>query len=308
MYESHFGLRQRPFRSTPDSGGYYPSTGHERAVGRLLRAVQDDEGLALLTGPPGTGKTLVGHCLLERLGDGVQSCFLGNSHFGGRVGLLQALLYDLGLPHEGRAEQELRLALTDHLLQNFAAGRRTVAVVDEAQHLGADELEELRLLGNLEAREGKAFQAVLVSQEELPEALSCPGLAAFRQRLAVRERLGPLDPGEAADYLMHHLRLAGARPEEVVADEALDLLARGTGGVPRLLNQAAHQALLLAFEAGSPAVDAEAALEALARLGLDGPAADTDVLGGLPEPGHEASAAEEEDQACRLFAAPRRPA
>jgi type II secretory pathway predicted ATPase ExeA len=271
MYETHFGLRQRPFRASPDSSCYYPATGHEQALGRLLRALDDGEGPVLLTGAPGTGKTLLCHCLLERLGPDVTSAFLTQGHFGGRAGLLQTILYDLSLPHEGRGEQELRLSLTDHLLRNYADGKRAVVVVDEAQHLSPDLLEELRLLGNLEARQGKAVQVVLTAQPSLLVTLGRPDLASLSQRLAVRSTVEPMSVPEAADYLVHQIRVAGGRPDEVMAEEARELLARGTRGVPRLLNQAAHEALTLACAAEVRPVDAEAALEALALLGLDVP-------------------------------------
>jgi type II secretory pathway predicted ATPase ExeA len=268
MYVSHYGLKHRPFRATPDSDCYYPATSHERALGQLLQAVSGDEGLALLTGAPGTGKTLLCHCLLERLGPNVRSAFLTNGHLGGRAGLLQAILYDLSLPYAGRSEQELRLALTDSLLENYATGKRMVLIVDEAQFLDVDLLEELRLLANLEARQARAIQVVLAGQPALLETLRRPELRVLTQRLAVRACLQPLPLEEAADYLLHQLRSAGGRPEAILSDEALEILARGSQGVPRLLNQAAHQALVLAYAAGSTAVDAEAALEALAVLGL----------------------------------------
>ncbi len=268
MYQTHFQLRQRPFPATPDPARYYPATSHERAIARLLNGLTDGEGVAVLTGLPGTGKTLLCHCLLERLGTEVDVAFLTNSHVGDRAGLLQAILYDLSLPHERRGEQEMRLALTDHLLRGYEKGRGTLLIFDEAQHLTPDLLEELRLLGNLEARSGKVVQVVLVGQPGLLETLRRPELAAFAQRLAVRAEVEPLDLQEAADYLLHHVRVAGGRPERLFADEALEILARQTRGVPRLLNQAAHQALNLAAEAGTAQVDAEAALEGLAVLGL----------------------------------------
>jgi type II secretory pathway predicted ATPase ExeA len=271
MYQTHFGLRQRPFRATPDSACYYPATGHEQALQRLLRAVADGEGPVVLTGAPGTGKTLLCHCLLERLGPDVTSAFLTQGHFGGRTGLLQAILFDLSVPHEGRGEQELRLTLTDLLLRNYADGRKAVVIVDEAHHLSADLLEELRLLGNLEARQGKAVQVVLAAQPSLMVALGRPELASLSQRLAVRASVESLSVPEAAHYLIHHVRAAGGQPTEVFDDEALEMLAGGTRGVPRLLNQAAHEALTLACSAGVRPVDAEAALEALALLGLEVP-------------------------------------
>jgi type II secretory pathway predicted ATPase ExeA len=263
---TRFGLRRQPFPATPDTSCYYPATGHERALARLAGGLADGEGVLLLTGPPGAGKTLLCHRLLEQAAPAASAFLVGAAR--DRAGLLQAVLFDLGLPFEGRPEQELRLALTAKLLETFAAAGPTVLVVDEAQNLGPDLLEELRLLSNLEARGGKAVQIVLSGQPALLDTLRRPALSALRQRLAVRAEAAPLGLDEAADYLLHHVRVAGARPEAVLTDEALGALARGCGGVPRLLNQAARQALALAAEAGADAVDAEAALEALALLGL----------------------------------------
>src|SRR5262249_891723 len=199
------------FPATPDPSCYYPASSHERALDRLSRALADGEGLLLLTGPPGTGKTLLCHALLGRLG-GACTAFLTHGHTRDRARLLQAVLYDLSLPHEGRGEQEMRLALVGRLLETFAAGRRTVIVIDEAHHLTAEQLEELRLLGNLEARGARAVQVVLVGLPELRETLAHPSLAALRQRLTVRAALEPLGLQEAADYLLHHLRVAGGNP------------------------------------------------------------------------------------------------
>jgi general secretion pathway protein A len=269
MDVAHFGLRRRPFPATPDVGCYYPASSHEAALARLLGGLADGEGVLLVTGLPGAGKTLLCHCLLERLPSAANTAFLTNSHLRDRVGLLQAILFDLCLPYEGRAEQEIRLALTDYLLANLSHNRSTILLVDEAQHLSADLLEELRLLGNVEARSGKALQVILFGQPELADRLQAPELAALRQRLVVRLELETMPLQEAADYLLHHIRAAGGRPEAVINDEALEVLARGTRGVPRLLNQAANQAFTLAAAAGVAQVDVEAALEALAMLGLE---------------------------------------
>jgi type II secretory pathway predicted ATPase ExeA len=298
MYETHFDLRQRPFPATPDPTCYYPATTHERALTALLAGLHGGEGVLLLAGYPGTGKTLLSHCLLERLGTGVHVAFLTHCRLRDRASLLQAILYDLSLPYEGRSEQEMRLALTDHLLGTFSEGQRTILLVDEAQHLTPDFLEELRLLGNLESRAGKAMQVLLVGQPALLETLRWPELVSLRQRLAVRAELEPLPVQEAADYLLHHLRVAGGRPERLIVDEALELLARASQGIPRLLNQAAHQAFSLAGEAGASQVDAEAVLEALSLLGLDLPANTTEP--GIAPEAHEPA---EEDQAT-LYAGP----
>jgi type II secretory pathway predicted ATPase ExeA len=269
MYLTHFGLRQRPFPAVPDTICYYPATTHEDACNVLAQALADGEGYALLSGDPGTGKTLVAYRMFERLDAEATTVLVTNCHLARRSDLFQAILYDLGLPYEGRSEQELRLALTDHLLAQLGNGHQSVLVFDEAHHLPADLLEELRLLGNLETRAGKAVQVVLVGQPELLDTLKRPELAALAQRLAVRVRLEPLGLHESADYLLHHLRMAGARPEAIVTDEALEIVARGSRGLPRLLNQAAHFALALTCQAGSGRVDAEGAMEALNRLGLE---------------------------------------
>jgi type II secretory pathway predicted ATPase ExeA len=324
MYETHFGLQRRPFPASPSCDTYYPASGHEQAFAQLLQAAQDDEGLLVLTGPPGTGKTLLGQRLLEQSWADSPRAFLTHGRFAGTAGLLQAILYDFGLPHEGLTEQELRLRLTEHLLQHYAEGRGALVVLDEAQHLSPALLEELRLFGNLEGRAGKALHVVLLGQESLTATLQLPELTAFVQRIGVMATLPPLDVHEAADYLVHHVRQAGGQPGAVMSDEAVEILARGSRGVPRLLNRVAHQALRLAFQAGATQVDAEAALECLAQNGLaeepqveapsvtDEAARSAAVLpldapakadnGG---PGHEPV---EDGRGRRLFAAPKRPA
>ncbi len=268
MYEKRFGLQRRPFPPTLDTALYYPSTIHEFALAALARGIAEDEGFVLLTGAPGTGKTLLGYTLLDRLDKTIASAFLTNSHFADRSALLQAILYDLGLPHEAATEQLLRLRLTEQLLKNCAAERRTLIVIDEAHHLTADLLEELRLLANLEAGSFKAIQIVLIAQPHVMQMLQQPGLESLRQRIAVKPILGAMEIEEAFDYLLHHLRLAGGKPDKIFEDTALEVLARGTHGIPRCLNQAAHQALTLADDGELAKVDAEAALEALSLLGL----------------------------------------
>jgi type II secretory pathway predicted ATPase ExeA len=295
MSASPFGLRQRPYPATPDGACYYPATTHEQALARLGDGLSEGEGILLLTGTPGTGKTLLGQLLVGRLGEETTTAFLTNSHFASRAALFQALLFDLGLPHTSRGEQDLRLELTDHLLKSFGAGRPVVVVVDEAQHLDTDLLEELRLLGNLESSAGKAVQVVLVGQPALVDRLALPALSGLQQRIGVRAVVEPLALQEAADYLLHHVRVAGGRPESVFTDEALELLARGSGGIPRVLNQVARRALAFAAEADAGQVDAEVALEALARFGLDAAAA------GPSEEVKGEGAGGGDDPSCRLF-------
>jgi type II secretory pathway predicted ATPase ExeA len=272
MYESHFGLRRRPFRPGPDPAAFYAAAPHEEALQSVRQALAADEPIVALTGEPGVGKTLLIHVLLERIGDEANCAVITNSHLDTRSALLQGLLYDLGLPYAGKCEQELRLSLTDCLLERLHQGRRTIVLVDEAHHLSPDNLEEMRLLTNLESPEGRALQLVVVGLPEVLETLQQPAMRALAQRLTTRIALGRLDATEAADYVVHQLRVAGARPDTVIAEEALEILVKAAQGLPRLLNQIAHQAMLLTAQAGAGRVDAEAVLEGLARLGMEMPA------------------------------------
>jgi general secretion pathway protein A len=320
MYESHFGLRRRPFRAIADPECYYPATTHEAAIAQLLQSIQDDEGLMVLSGSPGSGKTILCQNLIDRFPENVVSVFLTHSHFGGLPGFLQAILYDLGIPHEGKSEQELRLTLTGYILQNYEAGRKTVVIVDEAQNLPVELLEELRLFTNLEGRSGRAFQAILVGQPRILETLKQPVAAAVDHRSLVRLQLEALAPDEAADYLFHHARQAGGRPEEIFADDAVSMLASETGGNPRRLNQAAHLALRLAHAAGGEQLDVEAAIEALERLaGTEGGPESTGDESMMSDPetegdrpllslDNETPAASGTTETPRFLAQPKRPA
>jgi type II secretory pathway predicted ATPase ExeA len=281
---AHFGLTRRPFRSTPDTDAYYPAAPHDAALAALRCALAARDGVALLDGEPGSGKTLVALKFLEGLPADVPRVLLPAPRFAGPADLLQAILFDLGAEYRGLREQELRLAVTEQLLVNLVAGHPTVIVIDEAQHLSADVLEEIRLLGNLETRSAKAAFVVLAALPQLRERLSRPEFAAFAQRVAVRGRLEPLTLDESTRFLVHQLDVVGGSAADLITDEALPLLAAHCKGSPRLLNQAAYLAFTLAASAGADAVDTEAAIEALAALGLavESP---SDELAVIPHPG-----------------------
>lgn len=277
MNYARFGLHRWPFRHTPDTDAYYPASSHEHALSRLEQLIQQDGGMGVVLGPPGIGKSILSRRLLENLEENIRPVLLTNSHFENRAALLKAILFDLGLPYEGKLEQDARLAVTENCLNAFREGGKTLIVVDEAQNLDPDILEELRLLGNLEGRDGKAIQVILLALPEFHETLRSPKLSAFRQRLTVQVTLEPMSLEESVDYLAHLVRCAGGNPDHFFGEDVLDILSSAGNGNPRVLNQVSSLALNLSDENGSDFIDAEAAIEAVTQLGLD-PHTDQDNL------------------------------
>lgn len=260
---SQFGFARRPFRPAVDPAAYFPAAAHEAALAGVEAAFARRDPAALVDGAAGVGKSLVARRWLDRLPADVPRAVVTNPHAATPTDLLQAILFDLGRPYHGLSAQELRLAVTAELLGAGGRPHPTVLVVDEAQNLSAAAVEELRLLGNVETADGAAAFVLLVAQPDLRDGLG----HAFAQRVAARLRVEPFTPDEAVAYLR---RQAG----RALDDEAVSLLAGAGGGVPRVLNQAAALAGEVAAAARAPRVDAEAALEALSRLGLDPPAED----------------------------------
>jgi type II secretory pathway predicted ATPase ExeA len=259
MIESHFGLTRRPFFLHPEDAPY-AATSFEHCLAATLEALEAGDSMVVLTGVPGVGKSLLARVLSQRLD--AQIAYVTTA-VNDRAGLLQAILYDLGLPHEGRPERELRLTLVDHLLAEFASGRRTVFLIDEAHTLRLELLEELRTLMNLEG----ALQIVLLGQPSLVETLARPELAGLRQRIVHCHTLEPMSVEESADYVLHYLRQAGANPD-LMGTETLELLATHCGGLPRRLNQAMTRALRLTAQAQTQEIEVEIMLDVLSSLGL----------------------------------------
>ncbi|MBX7103212.1 MAG: AAA family ATPase [Gemmataceae bacterium] len=267
-----FGMSFRPFATGPDPAGYYPAPAHDEALALVVTALLNGEPVVSLTGEPGVGKTLLAHLAVSQLPGDTITAFVTHGSFERRADLLQAIMYDLGLPFAGRPEQELRLALTDFAYSNLRDGRRLLIVLDEAHLLSPMLLEEIRQFGNLETPRGRAVQVILVGLPGLLMTLERPELAPLAQRLTTRARVPAFQLQESIEYLGFQVERADAHPDEVFSDEAVEVIARGCRGIPRLLNQATLAALRIATKAGLKTIDVEAALEAMAVIPGTAPA------------------------------------
>ncbi len=255
MYLAHFGLHERPFSNTPDPAFVYLGARHEEALAHLLYGVQEHGGFVQLTGEIGTGKTTVCRLLLERLPEGVDVALILNPVLSPEE-LLAALCDELGVKYEAgaRSRKEMVDLLYRHLLAAHAAKRRPVLIVDEAQNLTVEALEQLRLLTNLETAKQKLLQIMLIGQPELIELLARPDLRQLSQRITARYHLLPFTAEETRTYLNHRLTLAGGAAD-IFERGALREVHRLSGGVPRLINVICDRALLGAYAQRRATVD-----------------------------------------------------
>ena len=247
MYEAFYGLSEPPFRLTPDPHYLYLSTHHREALGHLLFGIREGTGFISVTGDIGTGKTTLLRALLRDLEANTTVGYIFNPALSD-VELLQTINSEFSLPATSASKKELVDELNRFLVGQKLANKRVVVIVDEAQNLPPATLEQLRLLSNLETETTKLLQIVLVGQPELKQLLARPELAQLNQRITVRWHLQPLDREETARYIQHRLRIAGGpATADIFSPGALRLLYRYSGGVPRLINIAAHRALLAGY-------------------------------------------------------------
>jgi len=248
MYTSFFGLHEKPFAITPDPRYLYLSERHAEALAHLLYGINEAGGFIQLTGEVGTGKTTVIRSLLEQLPGHADVALILNP----RVTPAEFLLticeeLHVPVPEPGRGSTKTLMDLLGHhLLGAHAAGRRVVLIVDEAQNLGAQTLEQVRLLTNLETATTKLLQIILIGQPELRELLGQPELRQLAQRITGRYHLSPLSAAETAGYVKHRMRIAGATAE-VFTPAALREVHRLSGGIPRVINVICDRTLLGAF-------------------------------------------------------------
>jgi general secretion pathway protein A len=249
MYQNYFGLKESPFSISVNPRFLFMSARHRDALAHLLYGVGSGGGFILLTGEVGTGKTTINRALLAQLPDNADLAIVLNPALSA-VELLATVCDEFAIDYPGDSAslKTLTDALHQFLLANFARGRKTVLMIDEAQHLGFDVLEQIRLLTNLETDEEKLLQIILIGQPELAEKLARPELRQLNQRITARYNLEPLSRHETGAYIKHRLSIAGL-PEghELFASAAVGEVHRQTGGVPRLINLVCERVLLGAY-------------------------------------------------------------
>lgn len=250
MYKTFFNLTRNPFELTPDPTFLFSTQRHNEALAALYYGVRRHKGFVVLTGEVGTGKTLLLRCLLRLLKQSkdVAYAYLFNSRLS-PTEFLQYVLSDFGLSASGKNKGELLLDLGHFVISRGSKKLTTVLIVDEAHHLPADILEEVRLLTNLETTEDKLLQIVLVGQPELDEKLDSVRLRQLKQRIALRARLDPLDINETKGYIERRLEIAGANSHgsALFSTQTIAAVYRHSRGFPRLINTICENALITAY-------------------------------------------------------------
>lgn len=246
MYESFYGFQERPFNVTADPSFFYLSRRHKEAFSHLVYGIRERKGILEITGEIGTGKTTLCRALLNHLDKGTKSAFILNPDLS-QVQLLQAIVADFGVNLKSRTKLVLINALNEFLLREANSGNNVLILIDEAQNLSAKQLEQVRLLSNLETEKYKLLQIILVGQPELCEKLQQPNLRQLNQRIAVRYHILPLERDEIPEYIKHRLQVAGAKSKIEFEEEALEQIYNYSFGTPRLINILCDRALLAGF-------------------------------------------------------------
>jgi len=254
MYEAFYGLREKPFSILPDPDLIYWCQNHRLAFAMLEFGVMNSAGFTVITGEIGCGKTTLVRYLLRKLDDHVAACVISNTPRS-QDGLLPWLLMSLNQPFEG-SYPALFKQFQRFLYDQFSRGRRTILIVDEAQNLGMEALEELRMLSNVNTDKQQFLQIILVGQPQLKDLLRAPQLLQFAQRVSSDFHLRPLNADEVGEYVDFRLRAVESR-SDLFTNEACRIIADTSHGIPRTINILCDTALVYGFAAGATMITAE---------------------------------------------------
>ncbi|MBF0533234.1 MAG: AAA family ATPase [Candidatus Omnitrophica bacterium] len=256
MYKEFYGFKENPFNITADPDFFFSSIHHGEAFSHLVFGIQQRKGILVVTGEVGTGKTTLCRALLNRIDKNTKTALILNPNFSD-IQLLRLIIQDLGIPGVFKNKFELINGLNEFLLEETRQGHNVAIIIDEAQNLNPRQLEQIRLLSNLETEKQKLLQIILVGQPELNEKLNLPSLRQLNQRVAVRYRILPLECAEVEQYVQHRVRFALTEraPAVQFTSEAYQTVYRHTRGVPRLINIICDRGLLAGYAAQSRVID-----------------------------------------------------
>ncbi|MGB5715800.1 MAG: AAA family ATPase, partial [Gammaproteobacteria bacterium] len=266
MYLEHFNLSERPFSITPDPRFLYMSARHREALAHLLYGLGDGGGFVQLTGEVGTGKTTICRCLLEQIPENVDLAVVLNPKVTA-IELIATVCDELGVGYD--ADNVSIKLLTDvlnrYLLDAYARGRHTVLIIDEAQNLSTDVLEQVRLLTNLETATQKLLQIILIGQPELRTLLGREDMRQLAQRVTARYHLEPISRDETSAYIRHRLQICGSS-QAIFNKRAVDKIQQLSGGIPRLINVLSDRSMLGAYVEGKTQVDVKVVKKAASEV------------------------------------------
>jgi len=265
LYRQHFHLEASPFEPTPDPAFFYLGPQYRETLAAMIHCVVSRKALMVISGPIGSGKTTLGRTLTRYLPEGTRLVSVLHP-FDSQGELMIFIAHRLGISEPPESRLLLTQAVNDRLSQLVGSGGRLLVIIDEAQLLSEDNLEEIRLLSNLETETVKLIQVILLGQPELVKHLNAPKAKALKQRMSAIKVLEPLDRNQTKGYIQHRMKVAGGDPT-AFTEEALELIAASAGGIPRVINQICDAALLNAFAADQDRVETAAVEEAVAALG-----------------------------------------
>ena len=246
MYKNFYQLKENPFNITADPSFFFPSQRHEEAFEHLLYGINTRKGIIVVTGEIGTGKTTLCRMLLNRISNKVKTALILNPAFSD-IQLLQLIVQDLEINCKSKNKLELANAISSFLLQQSIQRNNVAIIIDECQNLNIRQLEQIRLLSNLETEKEKLLQIILVGQPELNDKLNDHALRQLNQRVSVRFHILPLNKGEVKHYVEHRLKIAGANKNLMFSPEAIEAVFNYSQGTPRVINVLCDRALLAGF-------------------------------------------------------------
>ena len=267
MYLEYYGLKEKPFSLTPDPAFLFRSNAHRKAIAFLKYGLEESKGFLQLTGPVGSGKTTLLRTILAQLDEGTKTAYIINPR-ASFSDLLRSIMKDLEIPNIPETTSKIKLLdfFHDYLLAQMKKSQAVIVIIDEAQNLSLQNLEEIRMLSNFETTKQKLIQIVFVGQPELLKTLDSPQLRQLKQRIQVRYHLAPLKPSEIKGYIKHRLHVAGADNSIVFSDDACASIYEYSKGIPRLINSVCDVMLLVGFVNNQKKFTAETVKEALREM------------------------------------------